>query len=123
MTTTATMKATTYTIDATGRTLGRVASEAASALLGKKSVHFIKNEVLPVNVIVENVEKLSIPERRLNEKEYVHFTGHVGGLRTTTLPVLIEKKGIVHVFRKTVEGMIPRNKLRDARMKKLVIKG
>lgn len=123
MTATSTMKQVTYTIDATGRTLGRVASEAAQALLGKKSVHYVKNEALPVSVIVENVEKLNIPERRLGEKEYVHFTGHVGGLRTTTLPVLLEKKGIEFVFRKTVLGMIPRNKLRDARMKKLVIKG
>jgi len=117
------MKPTTYTIDATGRTLGRVASEAAQALLGKKSVHFIKNEVLPMSVVVENVAKLSIPERRLNEKEYVHFTGHVGGLRTTTLPELLAKKGVEYVFRQTVEGMIPRNKLRNARMKQLVIKG
>ncbi len=123
MTATSSMKSVTYTIDATGRTLGRVASEAAQALLGKKSVHFVKNEALPVSVIVENVKKLNIPERRLNEKEYVHFTGHVGGLRTTTLPVLLEKKGVEFVFRKTVLGMIPRNKLRDARMKKLVIKG
>lgn len=120
---TTTMKPTTYTIDATGRTLGRVASEAASALLGKKSVHFMKNEILPVSVVVENVEKLSIPERRLGEKTYRHFTGHVGGLREITLPEMIAKKGIAYVFKQTVDGMIPRNKLRNGRMKNLVIKG
>ena len=115
------MKPTTYTIDASGRTLGRVASEAASALLGKKSVHFIKNEVLPISVVIENAGKLSISEKRRAEKSYTHYTGYPGGLKTATLAELLTKKGIAFVLAKTVEGMIPRNKLRTPRMKKLTI--
>ncbi len=110
-----------YTVDASGRTLGRVASEAASILLGKKSVRYTQNAVLPLEVKIVNAEKLSIPERRMNEKTYRWFTGQVGGLREITLPNLIAKKGIEYVITKTVDGMIPHNKLRKERMKRLSV--
>ena len=112
---------TRYTIDAEGQHLGRVASEAASRLLGKRSVFFVKNEVLPVEVSIINVSKLSLPEKRVKGKEYTHYTGYPGGLRTTSMQMLIEKKGLTEVMRKTVDGMIPRNKLRKERMKRLTI--
>lgn len=111
-----------YTIDATDRTLGRVCSEAASALLGKKSVHFAKNMALPMEVIVENVSKLHLPSRRTQGKVYTHYTGYPGGLREMTMAEMITKKGIADVVKKTVDGMIPRNKLRKPRMMNLVIK-
>ena len=110
-----------YTVDASGRPLGRVASEAASALLGKKSPNYVKNLVLPVEVTIENAGKLVIGEKKLAQKEYTHYTGYPGGLRTTTLAVLKDKKGIEEVIRKAVDGMIPRNKLRKERMKRLTI--
>lgn len=111
----------TYTVDAAGRTLGRVAAEAAQALLGKKSPHFVKNKVLPVTVTITNAKKLKLTEKRLAEKTYRHYTGHVGGLRETTLPALIEKKGIAEAIKMAVDGMIPRNALRKERMKRLII--
>lgn len=111
-----------YTIDASGRSLGRVASEAASALLGKKSVHFVKNKVLNVQVTIENVSKLAMSERRIAGKEYVRYTGYPGGLIETSMQNLIDKKGISEVVRRTVDGMIPRNTLRKPRMKRLTIK-
>lgn len=110
-----------HIIDASGRTLGRVASEAASVLLGKKSVEFVKYRVLPVRVTIENVKKLWLPERRIKGKSYVHYTGYPGGLRTISMSDLIEKKGVSEVLRKAVIGMIPRNKLRNERMKRLTI--
>ena len=111
----------TYTVDAKGRTLGRVASEAASALLGKKSVHFVKNKVLPVSVTITNASKLKLTEKRVANNTYIHYTGYPGGLREQSMPMLIEKKGIEEVIRRTVDGMIPRNKLRKERMKRLTI--
>ena len=111
----------TYTIDATGRTLGRVASEAASALLGKKSVHYVQNKVLPVQVNIVNASKLSLTEKRVAGTTYIHYTGYPGGLRETSLTALRAKKGIEEVIRRTVDGMIPRNKLRKERMKRLSI--
>jgi large subunit ribosomal protein L13 len=112
---------TTYTIDATDRTLGRVASEAAHALLGKRSVHFAKNQALPVTVVVANASKLHLPARRTAGKIYTHYTGHPGGLREISMEEMITKKGIAEVVKKTVDGMIPRNKLRKPRMKNLIV--
>jgi large subunit ribosomal protein L13 len=111
----------TYTIDATDRTLGRVCSEAASALLGKKSVHFAKNQAIPVTVTVQNAGKMHLPKRRVEGKIYTRYTGHPGGLFFTTMQEMITKKGIGEVVKKTVDGMIPRNKLRKPRMKNLIV--
>lgn len=113
---------TTHTIDATDRTLGRVASEAAHTLLGKRSVHFVRNQALPVTVTIENASKLYLPARRTAGKIYTHYTGYPGGLREMSMAEMITKKGIVEVMRKTVDGMLPRNKLRVLRMRNLVIK-
>jgi len=110
-----------YTIDAKGRSLGRVASEAASALLGKKSVHFVKNKVLPVKVTITNASKLVLTEKRVSQKGYTRYTGYPGGLKQFTMSELKAKKGIGAVIHKTVDGMIPRNKLRKERMKRLII--
>ena len=115
-------KPTTYTIDATNRTLGRVASEAAHALLGKRSASFTKNLVAPIKVTIENAGKLHLPERRIKGKVYTRYTGHPGGFYEMRMDVMIEKKGIAEVVKKTVDGMIPRNKLRNERMKNLTVK-
>lgn len=112
---------TTYTIDATDRTLGRVCSEAAGVLLGKKSVHFAKNQTIPVTVTVTNAGKLHLSARRTKGKVYTRYTGYPGGLYSMTMADMIAKKGIAEVVKKTVDGMIPRNKLRKPRMKNLIV--
>lgn len=115
-------EATTYTIDATNRTLGRVASEAAHALLGKRSAQFVKNQAMPITVIIENASKLHLSKKRQEGKVYTRYTGYPGGLREMSMDMMIEKKGVAEVVRKTVDGMIPRNKLRTPRMKHLIVK-
>jgi large subunit ribosomal protein L13 len=115
------MKETTYTIDATNRTIGRVASEAAHALLGKRSAHFVKNEVLPVKVVIENAGKLHLSEKRVKGKVYNRYTGYPGGFKEVRMDEFIAKKGIEEAVKKTVDGMIPRNKLRTERMKRLTV--
>jgi len=115
-------EAVTHTIDATDRTLGRVASEAAHALLGKRSVHFTKNMALPMTVIVENASKMHLPSTRTKGKIYTRYTGYPDGLREMTMEEMITKKGIEEVVKKTVDGMIPRNRLRAPRMKNLIVK-
>ncbi|OGG94215.1 hypothetical protein A2609_02820 [Candidatus Kaiserbacteria bacterium RIFOXYD1_FULL_47_14] len=112
---------TSHTIDATDRTLGRVASEAAHALLGKRSVHFAKNQAQPVTVTINNAEKLHLPARRTKGKIYTRYTGYPGGDRSMSMEVMIEKKGIAEVVKKTIEGMLPHNKLHKPRMKNLII--
>ena len=115
------MQPAVHTIDATNRTLGRVASEAAHALMGKRSPQFVKNQAAPIKVTIEHANKLHIPERRAKGKVYSNYTGYPGGFYQTTMKQLIEKKGVAEVVRKTVDGMIPRNKLRNIRMKNLII--
>ncbi len=115
------MQPLTYTIDATGRTLGRAASEAASALLGKKSAKYAPHLALPMKVTIENAAKLHLPAKRSAEKVYTRYTGYPAGLRKMTMDELKAKKGIEEVVRKTVDGMIPRNKLRAVRMKNLIV--
>lgn len=111
-----------YAIDASGRPLGRVASEAAQALLGKKSSQFLKTKVLPITVTISNAEKLALAEKRVAQKIYLHYTGYPGGLRETSMINLIATKGVAEALRRAVDGMLPRNKLRKERMKRLIIK-
>ncbi len=110
-----------YTIDAKGKALGRVSSDAAQALLGKKSVHYVQNKVLPVTVTIINASKVSIPEKRMEQKEYTRYTGYPGGLKFFTMKDVLKKTGYKGLFAKTVDGMIPRNKLRKERMKRLIV--
>ena len=110
-----------YVIDASGRPLGRVASEAASVILGKNSPQYVQNEVLPVTVTVTNASKMQLHEKRVAQKEFTHYTGSPGGLRTTSMTKMIADKGISEVLRKAIDGMIPRNKLRKERMKRVTI--
>ena len=110
-----------YTVDATNRTLGRVASEAAMGLLGKKSAKYVQNKVLPVKVTIINAKKLQLSERRIAGKSYLRYTGYAGGLYETSMKDLLAKKGIAAVLTKAVDGMLPRNMLRKERMKRLII--
>lgn len=110
-----------YTVDAAGEALGRVASEAAAILLGKRSATYMQNEVVDADVTIVNAGKLVMSEKRIAGKEYTHYTGYPGGLRITPMSRMIENKGVAEVLRKAVDGMIPRNKLRKERMKRLTI--
>ncbi|KND51958.1 MAG: large subunit ribosomal protein L13 [Parcubacteria bacterium C7867-001] len=110
-----------YAIDASGKNLGRVASDAAMALLGKKSAHYEKNAVLNVEVTVSNVSKMVLTEKRLRDKSYLRYSGYPGALYETKLPEMVAKKGKEEVLRRAVMGMIPRNGLRKERMKRLIL--
>lgn len=110
-----------YTVDAEGRSLGRVATEVASIILGKKSAQYVQNEVLPVDVQVVNASKMKMTEKRIAMKDYTHYTGYPGGLRITPMKRMLDNKGISEVLLKTIDGMIPRNKLRRERMKRVTI--
>lgn len=109
-----------YTIDATGKRLGRVATEAASVLLGKDSVEFAKNVVQDVTVKIEHVSKLDITEKR-GEMEFQTYSGHPGGRKVETLTHLATRRGMDEVVRRVVSGMIPKNKLHKLRMQNLEV--
>jgi large subunit ribosomal protein L13 len=111
---------TTHTIDANNKRLGTVATEAASALLGKNRVDFTKHQTAPVQVTIINVSKLDISEKKAGEI-YQTFSGFPGGRRVETLGHLAGRRGYAEVVRRTVAGMIPNNKLKKPRLKNLII--
>lgn len=112
---------TKYTIDASGRTIGRIASEAASIIMGKNKADFAKNIMPKVSVNIVNAAKTKITEKKKLEKEYHRFTGYPGGRKSDKLGHLLDKSGYEEVFRKAVYGMLPKNKLRKDMMKNLVV--
>ncbi len=112
----------TYNLDVTGKKLGRVATEIAIILMGKKLPDYAPNVVADVEVIVENVSALDISEKKKNSKIYDHYSGYPGGRKEILLKDLIAKKGYSEVLKNAVYGMLPKNKLRPLLMKKLIIK-
>ena len=110
-----------YIIDATGKKLGRVSSEAASILRGKRDTGFAPNNVTSDTVIIENASKIDLSERRLAEK-YDTYSGYPGGLKHETRGHFLARRGMKEVLVRTVRGMLPRNKLRDQMLKNLTIK-
>jgi large subunit ribosomal protein L13 len=110
-----------HTIDAENKKLGRVASEAAKILMGKHTTNFAKNTIADDTVEVINASKLDISEKKLGDLAFKYFSGFAGGLREETLGRAIEKKGMGEVLRKTVSGMLPKNKLRDRIIKHLKV--
>lgn len=109
------------TIDATGITLGRVASKAAVALMGKDAPSFERHEMTGGMVTIVNAGKIKIDPRKLETKLYEHYSGYPGGFREESLAQLLEKKGIEEALRRAVYGMLPGNKLRPRIMKNLII--
>lgn len=111
---------TTYTIDASGKRLGDVATSAARILLGKNDPQFAKHLVADVQVTIENAGKMDIPERR-KEDIYQSYSGYPGGRRTETLEHLGTRLGYAEVLRRTIAGMLPKNKLKKPVLKNLII--
>lgn len=111
----------THTIDASGKRLGRLASEIAHLLMGKHRTDVVRHQVLPVTIHVTNASKLLIDEKKREQKEYDRYTGYPGGRRVLSMEKMIDKKGYGEIVRKAVYGMLPGNKLRAVRMKQLTI--
>ena len=111
-----------HIIDATGKSLGRVATEAAVVLRGKDEATFEKNKTGDVIVKIVNASKMSQRSHdKKGEKTYKHYSGYPGGMKITKASDLVAKKGNAEMFRKAVHGMLPTNKLRPIMMKNLII--
>jgi large subunit ribosomal protein L13 len=110
-----------YKIDASGKKLGRVASEIASILLGKKSPDFQKNQIADVKVEVINASKMDITEKKARTKVYTKYSGYPGGLHKQTLEEMATKKGYAEVLEKAVTGMIHNTKLKNEMLKNLIV--
>jgi large subunit ribosomal protein L13 len=110
-----------YTIDAKGKKIGRVATDAAHHLMGKHTTTFARNTVMDIEVEIVNAAKVDIHPKKFVQKEYKRYSGYPGGLKHTKLQDVIAKKGYEEVLRTAVYGMLPGNKLRPILMKKLTV--
>jgi large subunit ribosomal protein L13 len=110
-----------YTIDATGRTIGRVATEAAKVLIGKHRADYTPHNPPMTKVIIQNADALSISERRKEGRTFARYSGYPGGLRTIKLQEVLDKKGTPEAMRLAIQRMLPNNRLRAIRMKNLTV--
>ena len=111
-----------YKIDASGKKLGRLASEIASILIGKTNPDFQKNTIANVKVEVLNASKMSITEKKARTKVYTNYSGFPGGLKKRTLEEVATKGGYTEVLEKAVSGMIHNTRLKNDCLKNLSIK-
>ncbi|MDR1572149.1 MAG: 50S ribosomal protein L13 [Clostridiales Family XIII bacterium] len=109
-----------YVIDADGRTLGRLASEAASILRGKKKPTFTPFLDTGDYVIVINAEKVAVTGKKRKDKIYKRYTGYPGGLREISFEKLQAKRPN-EIIRHAVKGMMPNGKLGRQMYKKLKV--
>lgn len=110
-----------HTIDANGKSLGRLASEVAALLNAKNSVNFVKNRVADVTVKVVNASKVKVTGNKMKESVHKSFSGYPSGLKEMPLSYVADKKGFGELIKHAVKGMLPKNKLQDIRMKNLTV--
>ena len=107
-----------YVVDAEGKTLGRLASEVANVLRGKKKPIYTPHIDTGDYVIVINAEKIKVTGKKLDQKIYYHHSEYVGGMKETTLKEMMNKKP-EFVITHAVKGMLPKGPLGRQMLKKL----
>jgi large subunit ribosomal protein L13 len=114
----ATVRRDWYVVDASGKTLGRLASELATRLRGKHKASYTPHVDTGDHLIVLNAGKIRVTGQKLTDKFYHHHTGYMGGLKTTTLEKLLAKHP-ERAIQFAVKGMLPKNPLGRKMFKKL----
>ena len=109
-----------YVVDATDKTLGRLASEVAKVLRGKNKAIFTPHIDTGDYVIVINAEKIKVTGKKMDQKVYYHHSDYVGGLKETTLKEKLAKKP-EEVIELAVKGMLPKGPLGRQMYKKLFV--
>ena len=107
-------------VDAEGQTLGRLATQIADALRGKRKPTYTPHVDTGDFVIVVNAEKISVTGQKLQEKKYYRHSGYPGGLKSRTLNDMLERRP-EEVIRLAVKGMLPKNRLARKQLTKLKV--
>jgi large subunit ribosomal protein L13 len=107
-------------VDASGQTLGRLATQIADTLRGKRKPEYTPHCDVGDFVIVVNAEKVAVTGKKREEKLYYRHSGYPGGLRSRTLGQMLERRP-EEVLRKAVKGMLPRTRLGRAQLRKLKV--
>jgi large subunit ribosomal protein L13 len=105
-------------VDASGKTLGRLATRIADALRGKRKPEYTPHIDTGDFVVVVNAEKIAVSGNKREQKIYYRHSGYPGGLRTRTLEEMLERRP-EEVIRLAVKGMLPRNRLGRQQLRKL----
>ena len=109
-----------YVVDAQGKTLGRLASEIAKILRGKHKPIYVPHLDCGDYVIVVNAEKVRVTGKKLDQKFYYRHSGYPGGLKSINLRDQLQKHP-TRVMEAAVRGMLPKNRLGRAMIKKLKV--
>lgn len=107
-------------IDATNKSLGRLATEIATVLQGKHKADYVPREAGDEAVEVKNLDAVKITGAKLANKKYFHYSGYPGGMKATTLGELWAKDKR-KVLLLVIDGMLPKNKLHDQRLKRVKV--
>jgi large subunit ribosomal protein L13 len=107
-------------VDASGKTLGRLSTQIADALRGKRKPEYTPHVDTGDFVIVLNAEKIAVSGKKREKKLYYRHSGYPGGLRSRTLGEMLERRP-EEVIRLAVRGMLPRTRLGRAQLRKLKI--
>ncbi len=109
-----------YVVDADGKILGRIATEIARYLRGKHKPTFCNFQDNGDFIVVVNAEKIHLTGNKWDDKTYYRHSGYMGGIKSQTAKEIREKKP-EELIRMAVKGMLPKNKLGRAQLKKLKI--
>jgi large subunit ribosomal protein L13 len=109
-----------YVIDAEGKTLGRLATQIADTLRGKRKPEYTPHCDTGDFVVVVNAEKIAVTGNKRSDKIYHRHSGYPGGIRSRTLGEMLERRP-EEVIRKAVGGMLPRNRLARQQLGKLKV--
>lgn len=109
------------TIDAAGQVIGRLASKVAFLLQGKASADYEPRKIGNTIVTVLNIKDIKVTGKKLKNKMYYRWTGYIGNNKQFSLKDKLDKD-IVKTFKEMVRGMLPKNTLRDKRLKNLIVK-
>ena len=115
-----TVKRDWYVVDASDKTLGRLATELARRLRGKHKTVYTPHVDTGDFLVVVNAEKIAVTGNKLNDKNYHRFTGHIGNLRTISLRDMLASHP-ERVIEIAVKGMLPKNPLGRAMFRKLKV--
>lgn len=107
-----------YVIDASGQTLGRLATQIAVILKGKNKASYVPHLDNGDYVIVTNCDKFAVTGKKMEDKMYYRHTGYLGGLKEISLEDLLTKKP-TKALELAVNGMLPKNKLRSGMISRL----
>ncbi|MEA2361716.1 MAG: large subunit ribosomal protein [Thermoleophilaceae bacterium] len=107
-------------VDASGKTLGRLATQIADMLRGKRKPEYTPHIDVGDFVIVVNAERISVTGNKRQEKRYYRHSGYPGGLRSRTLEEMLARRP-EEVIRLAVKGMLPRTRLGRAQLRKLKV--